>query len=82
MAQINMTKIVLGGIALLFVSFVVGVVESNWLAGVAILATPVAVVFVRLKLSPAYRQQCDTRLSTAMEKQHRQKNSAEQKGSP
>lgn len=53
-----MQKIYLGWFALLGLSVVLGV-AIHWLVGLAIVLLPIAVTYIRLKVSPKYRLATD-----------------------
>jgi hypothetical protein len=38
---------------------------EHWTVGVAVIALPILITYVRLKLSPAYREDCDQALAAA-----------------
>lgn len=49
-----MQKILVGWLVLLALAFAVGII-THWLIGLAVIAVPVVMTYVHLKLSPAYR---------------------------
>lgn len=65
-----MQKILIGLLALLVLAVVVGA-ATHWLAGMSIVVVPVAVTFLRLKLSPAYRSATNKSMKTAIGDQGR-----------
>lgn len=60
-----MQKILVGLLTVLVLAVVVGA-ATHWLAGVAVVAVPVVVTFLRLKLSPAYRSATNKSMKAAI----------------
>lgn len=59
-----MLRVFLGLTALGIFAVCVGAME-HWTVGVAVIALPILITYVRLKLSPAYREDCDQALAAA-----------------
>lgn len=59
-----MLRICLGLAVLLTFAVAVGV-STHWTVGAAAVVAPVAVVYLRLKVSSAYRDKCDQRLAAS-----------------
>lgn len=60
-----MKRILLGLIALVALAFVVGA-ASHWFLGLSIALVPLAWVYLRLKVSPAYRASSEAALSNSL----------------
>lgn len=61
-----MQRFLLGLAALVALAAAVGVI-THWAVGIAVVAVPIFGVFLRLKLSPQFRESSDQRLASAID---------------
>ncbi len=59
-----MKKIIVGLLALLLVAIAIGMVV-HWFVGALVVVIPIAVTYIRIKMSPGYSSQCDAKVNRA-----------------